>query len=152
MLKQRTFGRMSCIYNLTKGNEMRNENIQSIYQFLPERALNQLALITTFTNAHRQYQKSSFFSTQDLTDTKQGHTVDYHIVYIMETTSRITNEKSRRIRHHSEEHLPLYNVVNQKHTEFAIDRLIDAYHRPPNIGIQLPPWIQAEKGPTVSSY
>jgi hypothetical protein len=83
-----------------------------------------------------------------------NNTCFFHIPYHpSDPPSNIIQETFRREIQSPRGLTPLHNLKNHKDTEIGINRLIVAYHRPPNIGNLLSPRIMtADNGPAVSSY
>jgi hypothetical protein len=142
------FPRMSCMHKIVAEYVMRHGKIQSLYQSLSERKQHKkLVLIITSTDAHSRYQNSSSLSYQDLIDAKQENK-SVTVKYCTETSTK-TQATHRRIQQQPRGNPPRYKFVHYKHAEFDTNA---TYQRSPLIGEQLPSRMQADKGPTMSSY
>jgi hypothetical protein len=153
MLRGLIFGSLFRIHRLTSEPEMKAEHINNFYRRLLARGHNKKYVLEAITEANRRYQNPTLLSTKKQTDDDENR-IYFHISYHpMDPTSNIIQTIFRQELLHPRGLTPLQKLLNHKKAEIGINRLIVAYHRPPNLGNLLSPRLmQAEQGPTVSSY
>jgi hypothetical protein len=157
-MKGLIYGSLYRIHKLTSDPLTRHQHVQNLYSRLLARGYDKTELLTAITDANKRYGQSdqNKFTTSNDTDEEAAteNRCYFHIPYHpLDPTSNTIQEVFRREIQFPSGITPLHHLQNHKKTDIGINRLIVAYHRPPNIGNLLSPRImKAENGPTVSSY
>jgi hypothetical protein len=157
-LKGLIYGSLYRIHRLVSDPKMRQQHIQNLFARLLARGYDKTELKKAIVDAYHRYgtQPPAFSTATDDTEhtSVNENRVYFHIPFHpADPASNLIQETFRREIQHPRGLPPVHLLKNHKNAEIGINRLIVAYHRPPNIGNLLSPRIMtAENGPSVSSY
>jgi hypothetical protein len=157
-MKGLVYGSLYRIHRLTSNPLTRQQHIQNLYTRVLARGYNKKELLIAIADANKRYGTQYNHSSTDSEPNKQKAEIDnicfFHIPYHpSDPTSNIIQDSFRREIQFPRGLTPLHNLKNHKNTDLGINRLIVAYHRPPNISNLLSPrTMTAANGPAVSSY
>jgi hypothetical protein len=131
---------------------MRTRHIIHLFRRLLARGHNKRDVIKMIDEAKQRYDKPSAWN--EIKQNTDENRLYFHAPYHpMDPPSNEIQEIFRREVQFPRGLTPLHKLKNHKDAEIGINRLIVAYHGPPNIGNLLSPRLmKAEQGPAVSSY
>jgi hypothetical protein len=147
------YGAVHRIIRLTTSEINVKTSIQKLYERLLYRGYRRSLLLQVIRDTYKKLQSNDRpNNTRDQLDISK--TIIMHLTYhpLDPPSNRIQEIFSDKI-NHPYRLAPLPQIKNHKNEEIGINRLLVAYHRPPNIGNLLSSrLIKADSGPLVSSY
>jgi hypothetical protein len=160
-LKGLVYGSVFRILRLTSSTSKRSQAITNLFHRLVARGYNKHLLRDAVTAAYSKINSTNEqiitveeTPTADTNDDDEERRIFFHITYHpMDPPSNAIQNCFRNELLAPHGLTPLPRMLNHKKNHVGINRLIVAYHRPPNLGNLLSPRLmKAENGPLVSSY
>jgi uncharacterized protein (UPF0335 family) len=150
VLKGLVYGSITRIFRLTSDKDICQKNIKDLFRRLLARGFQTNQLLPIFADA----QKRLTSPREKLLEDPDEKRIFFHLPFHpMDPPSNVIQKLFRDELLSPPNCTPLPDIPNHLKAKLRTNRLIVAYHRPPNLGnLMSPRIINAEKGPPVSAY
>jgi hypothetical protein len=151
-LKGLIYGAINRILRTTSDSALQQQSIQQLYTRLLARGYGHTLLKEVLNKTFASVKTATATSVKNKVDMK--HTVVLHLQYHpCDPPSKVIQQLFREELHSPVGLTQLQDLQNHNKVHTGINRLLIAYHRPPNIGNLLSPRVlKSDSGPLVSSY